>query len=35
MELARLITAENDHVDLIKGGRDVMTVASFLFGLSR
>jgi hypothetical protein len=35
MELARLITAENDHVDLIGGGTDVMTVASFFFGLSQ
>jgi hypothetical protein len=33
MELARMITAENDHVDLIGGGMDVMAVASFHFGL--
>jgi hypothetical protein len=35
VELVRLITAENDHMDLIGGGMDVMAVASFFFGLSQ
>ena len=35
VELVRLITVENDHVDLIGGGMDVMAVASFFFGLSQ